>query len=91
MAIASVTVNLVAAKARVALLRKITVPHLELLAATIGSRLHTNIVKTFGKEFGFILLERFHYSVFLGFIREEEWGTFDEILETYTRQDLHLY
>ena len=68
-------VYLLAAKARVAPLKQVTIPRLELLAATIGARLYTSVKTSLSGDF-----ESFFWtdsSTVLSWIkRKEEWSTF---------------
>ncbi|KAF6216059.1 hypothetical protein GE061_000397 [Apolygus lucorum] len=69
-----VFVTLVGAKSRVAPLKKLTIPRLELLAATIGARLASGIVKEIGEVETFFWSDS---STVLSWIhREEPWGVF---------------
>lgn len=71
----SVTIHIVAAKARVAPVRKLTIPRLELLAAVIGARLYEDVRKNLQSN-----AEPYFWtdsSTVLSWIqRQEEWGTF---------------
>ncbi|XP_018577160.1 uncharacterized protein LOC108915576 [Anoplophora glabripennis] len=69
-----VSIHLLAAKARVAPFHKLTIPRLELLAATIGARLYIKTVKNFSGE-----IESYFWSdsstVVAWIQRKEEWAT----------------
>ncbi|XP_054279009.1 uncharacterized protein LOC128997397 [Macrosteles quadrilineatus] len=71
-----VTVQLVQAKSRVAPVKKMTIPRLELLAATIGARLTDNVLKSLGFE----NVKTFYWTdstTVLSWIRREDyWGVF---------------
>ncbi|KAJ8957208.1 hypothetical protein NQ318_007770 [Aromia moschata] len=75
----NVSVHLMAAKSRVAPIEKrkgsLTIPRLELLAATIGARLYTQVVENLTGSYN-----RFFWSdsatVISWLQRNEEWGTF---------------
>lgn len=73
-----VNIYLIEAKSRVAPLKKITIPRLELLAATIGARLTSGIWKELGEIPVFYWSDS---STVLAWIkREEPWGGFWERL-----------
>ncbi|BES96686.1 Retrotransposon protein [Nesidiocoris tenuis] len=70
-----VLVHILAAKSRVASINRITIPRLELLAACIGARLASNIVKELNGD-----MEKFFWSdsttVLAWLRRETTWGIF---------------
>lgn len=70
-----VFVTLLAAKGRIAPLRKMTIPRLELLAAVIGARLYTSVQKSLQSG-----LESFFWSdsstVLAWIKRQEDWNVF---------------
>ncbi|KAJ8909413.1 hypothetical protein NQ315_017032 [Exocentrus adspersus] len=70
-----VKVHILAAKTRVAPVRKLTIPRLELLAAVIGARLYSGIKRTLACE-----IDTFFWSdssTIISWIqRKEEWNTF---------------
>lgn len=70
-----VSVHLLAARSRVAPLKRISIPRLELLAATIASRLYSSIQEQFSQD-----IESYFWSdssTVLSWIRrQEEWSVF---------------
>ncbi|XP_072380765.1 uncharacterized protein [Diabrotica undecimpunctata] len=70
-----VSIFLVAAKSRVAALKKISIPRLELLAATIGVRLYQSVKRQFSQY-----VESYFWSdstTVLSWIqREDDWSVF---------------
>ncbi|KAF2888647.1 hypothetical protein ILUMI_17526, partial [Ignelater luminosus] len=70
-----VSVHLLAAKSRVAPLRKLTIPRLELMGATIGARLYLQVAENLDSKF-----DSFFWSdsttVISWMQRDEEWTTF---------------
>ncbi|XP_035715513.1 uncharacterized protein LOC110859590 [Folsomia candida] len=71
-----VTVQLLQAKARVAPLKKMTIPRLELLGCTIAARLHSSVVEALSMD----VVETYFWTdsmTALSWIqRNNEWGTF---------------
>ncbi|KAJ8968554.1 hypothetical protein NQ317_001752 [Molorchus minor] len=70
-----VSVYLLAAKSRVAPLRRLTIPRLELMGATIGVRLYAQVEKDLGCNCNSIFWS--DSSTVIAWVqRNEEWGTF---------------
>jgi hypothetical protein len=71
-----VQVQLIQAKARVAPVKTITIPRLELLAATIGTRLATSIVKELEQKDIALFFWSDSSAVITWIKRDDHWGVF---------------
>ena len=71
-----VQVQLIQAKSRVAPVKAVTIPWLELLAATIGTRLATSIVKEFEQKDIALFFWSDSSAVITWIKRDDQWGVF---------------
>ena len=71
-----VQVQLIQTKSRVAPVKAVTIPWLELLAATIGTRLATSIVKEFEQKDIALFFWSDSSAVITWIKRDDQWGVF---------------